>query len=206
MILIKRCLPLLSIVFFLLTSCSKQKAKTLPFLGIHQYKEKDTLLYTLPTYQFMRQDSIAFGSANLKGKPYVAYFFFTSCPSVCPRMTQGAKRVQQALSNKKEAYNIVAFSIDPDRDSLAKLKTFSSEYSVDLQNWHFLRGLEEDIFKISEKSFYVGIDKNKDEPGGYMHSEKMILVDATGHLRGYYAGTDAGEVKKLITDLQLLIK
>ena len=205
MIFINRITFYIILLSLLTISCSKRKKKVLPFLGIHQVEKTDTVYYSLPEFQFTRQDSIPFGSENLKGKPYVAYFFFTSCPSVCPRMTQGAKRVQQALSSKKDTYNIVAFSIDPDRDSLSKLNKFATEYGADLKNWHFLRGLEKDIFKISEKSFYVGIDKDKNEPGGFMHSDKMILVDATGHLRGYYAGTDAGEVKKLITDLQLLI-
>lgn len=206
MTLINRCTLLLFVLTILLSSCSRENNKTLPFLGIHQIEEKDTLYYTLPSYEFTRQDSTQFGSKNLKGKPYIAYFFFTSCPSVCPRMTQGGKRVQQALLDKKDDFNIVAFSIDPDRDNLSKLNSFASEYGVDFKNWHFLRGLEKDIFKISEKSFYVGIDKNKDEPGGYMHSEKMILVDATGHLRGYYSGTDANGVKSLITDLGHLMK
>ncbi|HHH53611.1 MAG TPA: SCO family protein [Bacteroidetes bacterium] len=192
----------IGLLFFL--SCKKAPSK-LPYLGIHTVKNNDTVYYKLPQYAFTRQDSTLFGSNDLKGKPYVAYFFFTSCPSVCPRMTQSAKRIQTSLSKYNDKYNIVSFSIDPDRDSLSKLRSFAKKYNADLSNWHFLRGKEEKIDSIGLKGFYLGISKDKNEPGGYLHSEKMILVDKEGHLRGYYSGTDAGEVKNLIHDLKSLI-
>ena len=206
MISIKTITSILLLNLFLFTSCLSKDKKKLPFLGKHTVKSKDTVLYSIPTYNFLRQDGINFGSADLKGKPYVAYFFFTSCPSVCPRMTQGARRIQQALLKDIERYNIVAFSVDPERDTPESLKLFAKEYNADFKNWHFLRGLEKDIFKVSQKSFYVGVSKSEEEPGGYMHSEKMILVDSEGHLRGYYSGTDATDVEKLIGDLSSIMK
>ena len=190
--------------FFLLTSCSNKKSKVLPYLGIHTVKNGDSVYFKLPDFQFHKQDSTVFGTEQLKGKPYIAYFFFTSCPSICPRMTQGAKRIQQALEKYKDRYNIVAFSIDPDRDSFEKLQQYAKKYDTDLSNWNFVRGKEDDINKISIKGFYLGITKDKNEPGGYNHSEKMVLVDNEGHLRGYYSGTDANEVKKLINDIKYL--
>lgn len=195
---------LVAIIVLSIFSC-KRKHKELPYLGIHSYENDDTVYYTLPEYKFTRQDSTEFGSADLKGKPYIAYFFFTSCPSVCPRMTQSAKRIQTALNKYLDKFNIVAFSIDPDRDSFSKLRDYAKKYRADLRNWHFLRGDEQKIDSIGKKGFYLGITKDKKEPGGYLHSEKMILVDSKGHLRGYYAGTDAGEVKNLIHDLKFLI-
>ncbi len=192
------------IIIFTIISCNNHQ-KELPFLGVHTYQNNDTVYFTLPEYKFTRQDSTIFGSEQLKGKPYIAFFFFTSCPSVCPRMTQSAKRIQNSLNNYLDKFNIVSFSIDPDRDSLPKLRNFAKKYDADLHNWHFLRGDEQKINDIGKKGFYLGISKDKNEPGGYLHSEKMILVDKDGHLRGYYSGTDAGEVKELIHDLKTLI-
>lgn len=194
---------LFSAVIF--TACD-DNYKKLPYLGIHEVINSDTVYYTLPEYSFSDQNGNAYGSDQLKSKPYIAYFFFTSCPSICPRMTQSAKRIQRSLEKFNDEYNIVAFSIDPDRDTFEKLSDFAEKYEADPNNWHFLRGEEEKINELGKKGFYVGISKNELEPGGFLHSEKMILVDKTGHLRGYYNGTDAQEIKQLIFDTQSLIR
>lgn len=206
MMLNKFSLFLVISLFFLLTSCNNSPKKELPYLGFPTVENGDTLNYTIPDFHFLRQDSIQFGNQELKGKPYIAYFFFTSCPSVCPRMTQGALRVQRSLGKYKNDFNILGFSIDPRRDTLAKLRAYAQEYTVDLNNWHFLRGEESEISAIGKKAFYIGISKDNKEPGGFLHSEKMILIDANGHIRGYYSGTDADDVKVLIKDMKFLIK
>lgn len=206
MMLNKYIISLVISLFFLLTSCNISHKKDLPFLGFPTVENGDTIQYTIPDFHFSRQDSVQFGNRELIGKPYVAYFFFTSCPSVCPRMTQGALRVQRSLGKYKNDFNILGFSIDPRRDTLAKLRAYAEEYTIDLDNWHFLRGEESEISSIGKKAFYIGISKDLNEPGGYLHSEKMILIDAKGHIRGYYSGTDADEVKRLITDMKFLIK
>ncbi len=203
---LKRNIWLLIFLAGIFGSCGKKNTKTLPYLGLHTVVNGDSVYFKLPEFQFQKQDSSAFGTKQLNGKPYIAYFFFTSCPSICPRMTQGAKRVQKALADYQDKYNIVAFSIDPDRDSFKKLRQYAKKYDADLKNWNFVRGKEESIYEIGKKGFYLGMSKDKNEPGGYMHSEKMVLVDGQGHLRGYYSGTDANEVKALINDLKLLIK
>ncbi|MEZ4906270.1 MAG: SCO family protein [Saprospiraceae bacterium] len=166
---------------------------------------KDTIYYSVPQFSFTDQDSLQFNSDELKSKPYIIYFFFTSCPSVCPRMTQSAKRIQSALGTDSSEYNIVGISIDPERDLPSKMKKFAQEYDADENNWHFLTGDEQEINDLGIKGLYVGITKSEDEPGGFLHSEKLILVDKDGHLRGYYTGTDADEVKLLIRDMKSLI-
>ncbi len=206
MILNKYSLLFIISAIFLVTSCNNSHKKDLPYLGFPTVENGDTLNYKIPDFQFLRQDSIPFGNQELKGKPYVAYFFFTSCPSVCPRMTQGALRIQRSLGKYTEDFNIVGFSIDPRRDTLSKLKAYAQEYTVNLDNWHFVRGEESAISSVGKKAFYIGISKDDKEPGGYLHSEKMILIDAKGHIRGYYSGTDADEVKMLIADMKFLIK
>ena len=189
---------------FIVISCKNQNNKP-PYLGIHGVTNKDTVYYTLPEYKFTDQNGNSFGSEDLRLKPYIAYFFFTSCPSVCPRMTQSAKRVQRSLEKYKNDFNIVGFSIDPERDTYEKLSDFAEKYEADPNNWRFLRGEEEKINELGIKGFYVGISKNELEPGGFLHSEKMILVDKAGHLRGYYTGTDPEAVRQMIFDIQNLI-
>lgn len=194
------------LLLVLLNSCSKSSKKELPYLGFPTVQEGDTIPYSLPAFSYERQDSQSFGSEGLKGKPYLTYFFFTSCPSVCPRLTQGVLRVQRAMKGHEQAYNIIGFSIDPDRDTVEALQNYQKEYGIDSQNWHFLRGEEAAIARLGMKSFFIGISKDKGEAGGFLHSDKIILVDAEGHIRGYYSGTDSEDIKQLITDLKQLIK
>lgn len=193
------------ISLFLLNACKEDKIK-LPYLGTHSVVNNDTQYYKIPEFSFMDQNEKYFGSDELKSKPYIAYFFFTSCPSICPRMSLSAKRIQAALINYKNDYNIVSFTVDPERDTYGKLREYAKEYNADTINWHFLRGEEEVVTELGINGFFVGISRDELEPGGFLHSEKMILVDDSGHPRAYYSGTDAAEIKRLIEDMQLLIR
>lgn len=189
----------------LLNAC-KENERKLPYLGTHSIVKNDTQYYKIPDFRFQDQNERAFGSDELKSKPYIAYFFFTSCPSICPRMSLSAKRIQLALKDYKNNYNMVSFTVDPERDNFNKLREYAEEYNADTINWHFIRGSEDEITELGIKGFFVGISKDKLAPGGFLHTEKMILVDGSGHPRGYYSGTDNYEIKKLIGDMQMLIR
>jgi protein SCO1/2 len=197
---------LVFVILLSLFSCQSGSKKELPILGFPTIQNGDTIPYQLPDYTYTRQDNTNFGTDNLENKPYIAYFFFTSCPMVCPRLTQGVLRVQRALKGNENDYNIIGFSIDPDRDTLEALSAYQEEYGIDKQNWHFLRGDEAAITQLGTKSFFIGISKDEGEPGGFLHSDKIILIDHDGHIRGYYSGTDSEDVKNLVADLKQLIK
>lgn len=193
------------ISMFLLNACIENERK-LPYLGTHSVIKNDTQYYKIPDFSFLDQNENSFGSGDLESKPYIAYFFFTSCPSICPRMSLSAKRIQTALNDYKKDFNIISFTVDPERDTYEKLREYAKEYNADTNNWHFIRGEEEVVTELGINGFFIGISRDELEPGGFLHSEKMILVDDSGHPRGYYSGTDSNEIRKLIDDMKLLIR
>lgn len=190
-------------VFF---SC--QSKKKLPFLGPKETKEVagkvDTIYHTIPNFKFINQDSVEVTELDYAGKIYVADFFFTSCPTICPKMkTQMLRIYQRYLTNSNIKF--LSHSIDPDYDRPAVLKSYANRLEVDAKKWNFVTGPKEAIYQIAQKSYMVSAQEDKQEVGGFVHSGAFILVDAQRHVRGIYDGTKEAEVNKLIEDIEILL-
>lgn len=138
------------------------------------------------------------------GKPYIAYFFFSHCPKICPKINSNMKYFQEQTSGLE--YNVIAHTVDPERDSVERLKFYGDEYGFDYANYNFVTGNKEEIYTLGVKSYLVPNQEDALAPGGFLHSEKLILIDSKGRIRGYYEGTEKDEVDLLIEDLKLLIK
>ena len=188
-----------------LISCKNNDYK-LPYLGIHGFENNDTVYYTLPEFKFSDQNGKDFGSRELKSKPYIAYFFFTSCPSICPRMTQSAGRIQKSLEKFKNDFNIVAFSIDPDRDTASILSQYTENFGPNV-GYLRLEGEKLDSFKATfgvETIFYT---KNEGNLNHYQvdHSTSAFLIDPEGRIRVMFdALKDANNIAHLFVDKRTL--
>ncbi len=189
----------------LMLSCTHPERKLL-VLSKYKLVDKDTVYQKIPPFTFMNQDSIAYSSKNLEGKIHVADFFFTSCPGICPVMSSQMQRLQEMTKDIGDQYQLVSFSVDPDRDRPSVLKKYAQNHRADLKRWVFLTGAMDSIYKVGIKGYYLGMQKDSTEPGGYLHSGKFVLVDKKGLIRGYYDGTNVNEVNQLKEDLQLLLK
>ena len=190
-------------VFF---SC--QSKKKLPFLGPKETKEVagkvDTIYHTIPNFKFINQDSVEVTELDYAEKIYVADFFFTSCPTICPKMkTQMLRIYQRYLTNSNIKF--LSHSIDPDYDRPAVLKSYANRLEVDAKKWNFVTGPKEAIYQIAQKSYMVSAQEDKQEVGGFVHSGAFILVDSQRHVRGIYDGTKEVEVNKLIEDIEILL-
>ncbi|RYG29073.1 MAG: SCO family protein, partial [Chitinophagaceae bacterium] len=135
-------------------------------------------------------------------KIVVVDFFFTHCAAICPRMTAGVKQVQQAFS--KDELHIASISVDPERDSVGRLRWYQEKFSIDPANWELLTGDKKEIYKMARNSFMVVATDGDGGPADFIHSEKLVLVDKQKRIRGYYNGTDEKEVRALIADIQKL--
>ena len=190
-------------VFF---SC--QSKKKLPFWGPKETKEVagkvDTIYHRIPNFKFINQDSVEVTELDYAGKIYVADFFFTSCPTICPKMkTQMLRIYQRYLTNSNIKF--LSHSIDPDYDRPAVLKSYANRLEVDAKKWNFVTGPKEAIYQIAQKSYMVSAQEDKQEVGGFVHSGAFILVDSQRHVRGIYDGTKEAEVNKLIEDIEILL-
>lgn len=187
--------------------------QTLPFLGQDQYEysEKDgvtyvdTIKHTIPPFSFTDQDGNKVTEKTVAGKIYVADFFFTSCPSICPIMTGNLKKVQEEFKND-ENFMILSHSIDPAFDSPETLKKYATEKGADTKMWKFLTGNQDSIYDICENSYMAFAKTDSVAPGGYLHSGFLVLIDKNRHIRGAYDGTNEGKTEDLIRDIKILLK
>lgn len=186
----------------LVASCSKPEA--LPFLGPKTVNELgDTNYFTIPSYEFVNHEGEITTSESLKGTIYVAEFFFTSCPSICPVMAKQLIRVHEKFAHDS-TIKIVSFTLDPEYDTPERLKDHALRQDIDLDRWVFLNGTKQKTYELAQKGFFVTAIEDNTQPGGVVHSGRVALIDKQGRLRGYYDATKEEEVNVLINDLAIL--
>lgn len=165
----------------------------------------DTIPHTIADFRFVDQDSNFVTNETFKNQVYVADFFFTSCPTICPTMKQQMLRVYEEFENNPEVA-ILSHTIDPEHDTVAVLKDFAENLGVSSDKWHFVTGDKEEIYEIGETSYLVVANEDETAPGGFIHSGAFLLIDKKGRVRGAYDGTVPEEVDVLINDIKRLIK
>lgn len=183
--------------------------QVLPYLGFKDIEKNgditDTIYHKIPEFAFLNQDSVLITDKDLQGKVYVADFFFTHCPTICPTMTQQMKRLVKNTSDIDELM-FLSHTIDPKRDTLARLREYRKIMEIDASNWHFLRGSMEYTYDIGKHGYLINADEDEEADGGYLHSEHFVLIDREGHIRGMYEGTDPNKVDQLEKDIRKLLK
>jgi len=200
----------IAVIFLLsLNSCSDDK---LPVYGnkiavtrtINGQQLTDSIDYTLPSFSYFDQDSNQVDSNSIRHKILVTEFFFTACPSICPKMQAQMLRVYEKYKLNPDVM-ILAFTIDPARDSVGKLNAYAAKLGIESSKWHLLTGEKDSIYSLAE-SFLVSAAEDPDAPGGHVHSGNFILSDKKGRLRGYYDGVKEESVDKLLKELNLLLE
>ncbi|WP_170226950.1 SCO family protein [Luteibaculum oceani] len=187
--------------------------KRLPVFGpkVEVYNEAtgtiDTLDHRIAEFNFIDEHGRAFGSKDIDSTIYVAGFVFTRCPSICPRMTQQMARLQLKLDN--EAFDEIKFllhSVDPKHDSSEVLLAFAEKYHLQDDRTVLLTGDKSEIYTLGASSYLLAAQEDVSAPGGFLHSEKFVLVDRKGRIRGFYDGTNSEEVDRLGDEIKLLLK
>ena len=158
--------------------------------------------HTIDNYRLINQSGNESTTKEWEGKIVVANFFFTHCPSVCPKMTNNLKRVQDGVRNKNLLF--VSFSVDPERDSSIQLQKFAHRFDIDASNWHLLTGSKKEIYRLARKSFQVIATDGDGGENDFIHSDQLILIDTKKRIRGYYEGTEKKEIMQLIKDIKKL--
>lgn len=202
------------VLSLILGSCTEDKnQRALPIYGERELDQKsvdgemvmDTVYHVVPDFRYLNQDSVWIDQDKVKGKVYVADFFFTTCPTICPKMTSQLKRLQVLTKDIPEIH-FLSFSIDPEKDQPEVLRRYIEEYGVSQDNWDFLTGDEEATHELGVKGFLVHADSDEDAPGGFAHSPSLVLVDREGLIRGIYDGTSTEDVDRLNKDIRRLLR
>ncbi len=154
-------------------------------------------------YTFTDQQNRQIGQELFQGKIYVADFFFTSCPTICPIMKSQMLRIYEKFKDNDQ-FLLLSHSIDPEHDTVEVLNDFAARLAIEADSWHLVTGVKEEIY---DTAFRYGLAamEDKNAPGGFIHSGSFTLVDRQGKIRGYYKGTEEEAVDRLIKDIGRLI-
>ena len=184
-------------------SCDNSSRK-LPIMGERDFVNGDSVYHTIPDFSFTNQDNQTITNKIYEGKIYVADFFFTTCPTICPVMKKQMLRVYEKYKENPKV-GILSHTIDPRHDSVKVLKEYASQLGISGKMWNFVTGEKAKIYEIGEKSYYVTAGEDSTAAGGIIHSGAFILVDTKRRVRGIYDGTKETDVTKLMKDMEVLL-
>jgi protein SCO1/2 len=180
----------------------EKKFERLPIYGKSEIVNGKQIYHTVPFFQLTNQEARPVTTDEWKDRIVIADFFFSHCAVVCPKMTNSLKRVQAAFNS--DEILISSFSIDPERDDPARLKHYAQKFSISTHNWHLLTGDKKQIYKLARNGFMIVATDGDGGADDFIHSEKLVLIDRHGRIRGFYDGTNQQEVNNLIDDIKKL--
>jgi protein SCO1/2 len=159
-------------------------------------------------FSFLDQDGNTITQRDVKGKVFVAEYFFTTCQTICPIMNKQMQRVHEAYRGNDQV-NILSFTVNPEIDTVEQMKRYADEHKANAEKWHFLTGEKDKLYELARKSFFVlkpAESQNLGDVGSdFIHTNNFVLVDQKMRIRGYYDGTNPKEVDRLIKDIDLLL-
>lgn len=160
-------------------------------------------------FSFTDQTNNTFGLKDVKGKVFVAEYFFTTCGTICPRMTAQMERVHKKFKNNDQ-FEILSFTVDPETDTVERMAEYAEMHHADYQQWHFLTGTREELYRIARRYFFIlkpAAAANQGDVGSdFIHTNNFVLIDKQQRIRGYYDGTNPKEVDELMTDISRLLE
>ena len=165
-----------------------------------QYKSK---YHTIADFSFINQNGKTITQKDYEGKIYVADFFFTTCGSICPKMTTNLSDIQKAFANNPKV-KLLSHTVFPETDSVPVLKAYAKKHHVDDNKWNLVTGDKKEIYTMARKS-YLAVKLGKpSELYDMVHTENFVLVDTKKRVRGFYDGTNKDDMKRLIEDITFL--
>ena len=165
-----------------------------------QYKSK---YHTIADFSFINQNGDTITQKNYEGKIYVADFFFTTCGSICPKMSTNLSEVQKAVLNNPKVM-LLSHTVFPEVDSVSVLKAYAVKYGVVDSKWNLVTGDKKEIYTMARKSYLAVKLGRPDQLYDMVHTENFVLVDQKRRVRGFYDGTNKEEIKRLLEDIDFL--
>lgn len=169
--------------------------------------DSDSLVsfHRIRPFQLVNQLGDTITEQSLAGKVYVADFFFTACPGICPKMTSNMAILQEEFRNE-DRLKLLSHSVTPKYDSVSVLREYAEAKGVEADKWHLLTGDRDEIYRLGRKDYFVeedlGTEKDLDE---FLHTENFVLIDENRHIRGIYNGLNRASVNQLTADIRTLL-
>jgi protein SCO1 len=220
--LLKNKMVVLLFSSFLILSCTgkentnevKEEKEVLPFYNsadfdaewIAENDERYSKIHTIDTFALSNQQGNIITKDSLEGHIYVANFFFSICPSICPKMIGNLSKLQKTYSNNPQI-KLVSFSVMPWVDSVARLKRYGEDHQINPSQWYLLTGSKERIYNLARQSFFaekgLGLKKTTNQ---FLHTESMLLIDKKSRIRGVYNATQVVDIERITDDINTLLK
>jgi len=192
---------------------AERKKSTLPVYNsrrmqptwLHEDPVPEKDIHHVLDFSLTDQQGQAKTLADLDGKLYVSYFFFSSCAGICLKMAEELKRVQDHFSDRDEV-RLVGHSVTPGIDTAAALAAYGKQKGINPKRWYLLTGGKKEIFDLARKSYFAVTDGKDDDYKNLIHTENLVLVDKEKMIRGVYNGTYPQDVNRLMEDIDVLLK
>lgn len=196
------------LVSMFLFSCKEEKNK-LPYYDTPDFTPKWEIdnkdsFHKIRAFKLVNQENETFIEKDIEDKICVVDFIFTTCPGICPRMTNSMSSIQEAFINDNEIL-LLSHSVTPEKDSVPVLKQYAIDKGVEFKRWKLLTGDKKEIYDLGRKYYFVeedeGVEKGDEV---FLHTENFILIDKQRHIRGIYNGLDPNSMQDLIRDIKVL--
>ncbi|WP_299436812.1 SCO family protein [uncultured Aquimarina sp.] len=204
-------------VFFSCTNDKKSKIDTnstnkkivshLPYFNSMDFTPNwDKGTHKIPKFSFLNQNGDTITNKTYDGKIYIADFFFTTCPGICPKLTKNMSSLQEYYGND-DTIMLLSHTVMPWMDTVDRLKEYASKNNIKHPKWNVVTGDKDSLYTIARKGYFADEDFIKTQDSdNFIHTENFILVDPKGHIRGVYNGTIEIDVKRLIRHIEILKK
>jgi protein SCO1/2 len=199
-------------MLFIFISCDEVSKKQLPIHNPTYFNPKlvDKSIrnvsdnHTIKDFNLINQNGIKVSSMDYENKIYVVDFFFTSCPSICPIMTNNMLLIQEEFIKNNDIM-LLSISVTPEIDNVQILKKYAILKGVIDSKWNITTGSKKHIYELARKSFFAVLDKGDGGLQDFIHTPNFILVDTKKQIRGIYDGTVEKEISRLILDINILV-
>ncbi len=206
----------LSVLSVMIISIIYSILKPKPVLPIYNPEHIDSVLvdstvqyvrkyHTIADFELQNQNGKTITQTDYKDKIYVADFFFTTCQTICPIMTDHMVQIQEELKNDQDVL-LLSHTVLPNADSVPQLKKYALEKGVNDRKWNLVTGNKKALYDLARKSYLVAKSNGDGGPYDMIHTENFVLVDKKRQIRGFYDGTDSEAIQKLLSDISILKK
>lgn len=177
------------------------------FFSIRKYIVKKDTISVVQPFAFVNQDGQRFTDKDVEGKVYVAEYFFTTCPGICPTMNNNMRKVYDRFK-EEDKFLILSHTCDPDRDSVQQLKYYADSMAVDTQKWVFLTGRKDSLYTTARISYTIDDPANnlRNPEDDFLHTQFWALVNEKGEVKRIYDGLKPSEVNNMISEIEGMLK
>ena len=203
---------LIYILIIVFISCNQDLNKQLPIYNPVDFNPKlvdksvrdITENHTVRDFNLINQNGNTITSKDYENKIYIVDFFFTSCPSICPIMTNNMLKIQDEFINNDDIM-LLSMSVTPEIDNVEVLKEYAIEKGVIDSKWNITTGPKKHIYELARKSYFAVVEQGDGGLQDFIHTPNFILVDTKKQIRGIYDGTVENEISRLVNDINVLV-